>query len=101
MMTFVQVEAAFERCYNHLREVNSENAPSSYTWHAQTLEALGEETGREFDGAGEQAGAVAYVFECNGDSLTAIAPDWSVEAVEDFFWECFGFEESFPREQAA
>jgi len=100
MLTFAQVEAAFNRCYGHLREVNGENAPSSYTWYAQTLKALEEETGREFDEAGE-AGAVAYVFECNGGSLTAVTPDWSVEDAEDFFWECFGFGESFPREEAA
>lgn len=102
MLTFAQVEAAFRRCYNRLREVNSENAPSSYTWYAESLEALKEETGREFNGASEQAGAVAYVFECNGHTLTIIQSEWSVEETEDFFWLCFGFfDEPFPRDESS
>lgn len=95
-MTYAQISEAFDRCYDHLREVNGEHAPSSYTWVAPTLAELRED--REDVGGEEVTGAVGYTYECNGDTVTAITADWSVEDVEDHFWGCFGFDESFPRD---
>lgn len=93
-MTYAEVEQAFEDAYQELRTQTRENAPSSFTWYAPTLESLAEESGDMFDAEGSRyrreigdGETVAYVFECNGSNLVEIKANADPDAVAQLMAE--------------
>jgi hypothetical protein len=92
-LTFRDVHDTFARLYGELREANG-NAPNSYTWFAPTLADLKHECSVMDQDAEEPGGRlgtgepVAWVYECEGRSLTAIGADATSADVEAFLREC-------------
>jgi hypothetical protein len=113
MATFATVQECFERVYSNLREVNGENAPKSYTWFAPTPAELAEEVGDllpeeiadqcedsdghpDCDASVGEAGSetIAWVYECNGHTLTRITASATGEEIEGLFEETTGLAEA-------
>jgi hypothetical protein len=98
-LTFEAIDATFEEVYARFAEGSGENAPDSYTFYERTLEDLDHEVNvSNLDAMAERAervgdgNVVAWIYECNGPSLTAVGEGATEAQVARLFESCMGLE---------
>ena len=95
-MNASQVSQIFEAYYEQLRDVNNENAPNSYVYFGETVEAVADESDQEFGGefsehiGSEDAGIVAVAVDLHNYDWHAVHADATEAEVRNLFESCGG-----------